>query len=153
MATVVTHPRVIDIKEGYTDRDGFRPIRSQGKTDPSLPDAPVLKRTPGQPQILGKNLWEGPEGSHLIQLAEIAPGDRKYLHRHHHAETIWIILEGEGEFYPDLDTVVPVRPGMICHAYPWEWHGMGNTGDVPLRYISVEGPMMARRPGSSEYAE
>jgi len=37
--------------------------------------------------------------------------------------------------------VVPVRPGVICHGYPWEWHGMGNTGTSRLKYVSVEGPM------------
>jgi mannose-6-phosphate isomerase-like protein (cupin superfamily) len=87
----------------------------------------------------------------MVQLGEVAPGDRKYLHRHHDAETVWLILEGEGEFYPDHDTVIPVEAGLICHAYPGEWHGLGNTGDVPLRYLSFEGPFW--RTDTMEMAE
>jgi mannose-6-phosphate isomerase-like protein (cupin superfamily) len=151
VAETATHPRVIDIKAGYESKEGFRLIKSPGKTNPDMV-APVLSRTPGNAQFNAVNLFEDGRGHHLVQLAEIEPGNRKYLHRHHHAETIWVILEGEGEYYPDPDTVVPIHGGMICHAYPWEWHGMGNTGSQPLRYISVEGPMMPRQ-GWSEFAE
>ena len=52
----------------------------------------------------------------------------------------------------DLDTAVPVRAGMMCHAFPGEWHGLLNTGDVPLRYLSIEGPMFTRET-STEFAE
>jgi mannose-6-phosphate isomerase-like protein (cupin superfamily) len=103
----------------------------------------VVSRTPGAPVFRGCDLWA--DGLHLVQLAEVAPGDRKYLHRHRHlVETVWVILEGEGEFYPDLDAVIPVKAGMICHSFPSEWHGLGNTGDVPLRYLAFEGPFLQR---------
>jgi mannose-6-phosphate isomerase-like protein (cupin superfamily) len=136
----------------YESHDGFVDIVSPGKTEPDAPLPPVVSRTNGKAGFRGLNLWTGPEGHHLIQLAEVAPGDRKYLHRHRFAETAWIVLEGEGEFYPDLETAVEIGPGVILHSYPWEWHGLGNTGDKPLRYISVEGPRLQRE-GTSYFAE
>jgi mannose-6-phosphate isomerase-like protein (cupin superfamily) len=33
-----------------------------------------------------------------------------------------------------------VKPGDVAHALPGQWHGMGNTGKVPLKYLSIEGP-------------
>jgi quercetin dioxygenase-like cupin family protein len=143
--------RVIDVEAGYADPEGFTPIASPGKT-PGTPVATVATRTPGKAQLKGKNLYESAEGCHLVQLAEIPPGNRKYLHRHPLAETVWYILQGEGEFYTDPETVIPVKAGSICHSYPKEWHGLGNTGTEPLRYLSVEGPMF-QRPGSNEFCE
>ena len=144
--------RVVKIAEAYAKGEGFIEIRSPGKTDKDAPAPSVLARSSGKAAFRGLNLFQGGRGHHLIQLAEVAPGNRKYLHRHHHAETVWVILEGEGEFYPDQETAIPVSPGTLCHAYPWEWHGMANTGDHPLRYLSIEGPMFLRE-GSSEFAE
>jgi mannose-6-phosphate isomerase-like protein (cupin superfamily) len=153
MTTVTTtHERVIDINEAYANPEGWTPIRSRGKTNPDMPDPPVAKRTPGKAELRGKNHFRGGEGCHLIQTAEIAPGNRKYLHRHHYAETIWVVLEGEGEFYPNPDEVVPFKAPVILHCYPWQWHGMGNTGSVPIRYISIEGPQTGR-PEAAEFAE
>ncbi len=143
--------RVLEIAEGYADRAAFIDIQSPGKTL-SIGTPPTALRTSGKALIHGNNLWTEGEGANLVQLAEIAPGNRKYSHRHHHAETVWAILEGEGEFYPDLETFIPVKAGMLCHSYPWQWHGMGNTGTTPLRYLSVEGPMIMRD-GWSEFAE
>jgi mannose-6-phosphate isomerase-like protein (cupin superfamily) len=143
--------RVITVNEVYGDATKFIDILSPGRTE-GVPVPSVAQRTSGKPQFRGANLWQGGAGHHLIQLAEIAPGDRKYLHRHHHAETVWLVLEGEGEYYPELDVVVPVAAGTLCHAYPWEWHGLGNTSTNPLRYLSVEGPMFMRQ-GASEFAE
>jgi len=150
---VSTRPRVLDVKEGYASYpEGFVHIKPPGKTDPSWPTPAVSSRLSGKPQIWGKNLYEDSEGFHLVQFAQVNPGDHKYLHRHKQAETVWVIVEGEGEFYPDPDTAIPIKAGMIAHCYPMEWHGVGNTGSGPLRYISVEGPMMSR-PGATEFAE
>jgi mannose-6-phosphate isomerase-like protein (cupin superfamily) len=152
--TIVTkqsYERVASIRDVYERPDEFFERESPGKTDPNLPTPSVVTRTPGTTKFRGRNLWV--EGKNrVIQLAEVAPGDRKYLHRHDSAETVWVIIEGEGEFYPDLDTVIPIAAGMICHAFPGEWHGLGNTGTGPLRYINLEGPFV---PGAVklEYAE
>jgi mannose-6-phosphate isomerase-like protein (cupin superfamily) len=143
--------RVVAIADVLKDSAEFWEVETPATTNPNASTAPVLTRTSGDTRFRGSNLWFGGAGSHIVQLAEIAPGDRKYLHRHNDAETVWVILEGAGEFYPDRETVVPIESGMICHAYPGEWHGLGNTGDVPLRYLLVEGPFW--RVPAIEFAE
>jgi mannose-6-phosphate isomerase-like protein (cupin superfamily) len=143
--------RVVDIEKGYSQREAFKHITTPGRTQGVEGDVSVDVGE-GTPQIAGNNLFEEGRGHHLVQLAEIAPGDRKYIHRHPLGETVWIIYEGEGEFFPDLETAIPVKTGMLLHAYPGEWHGLRNTGDVPLRYLSIEGPMFMRE-GSTEFAE
>ena len=136
--------RVYHISEEYA-ADGlesgrFRRVALKGGVKP-----PVAYRTPGEGAIMGNNLVNRQEvdSCHLIQCAYIEPGNRKYLHHHVNAETIWVVIEGEGEFYggPDLDEVHAVKAGDICHALPGQWHGMGNTGTTRLKYISIEGPM------------
>jgi mannose-6-phosphate isomerase-like protein (cupin superfamily) len=141
--------RVAVISDVYADPANFwetgvaERFGSHAEIATDLPTPSVVSRTPGAPIFRGCNLWD--DGLHLVQLAEVAPGDRKYLHRHRHlVETMWLILEGEGEFYPDLDAVIPVKAGMICHSFPLQWHGLGNTGDVPLRYLVVEGPFLQK---------
>jgi mannose-6-phosphate isomerase-like protein (cupin superfamily) len=134
--------RVYHIDEEYTDESliKFREVALKGGVKP-----PVAYRTPGRGAIMGNNLVDRREldSCHLIQCAYIEPGNRKYLHHHVNAETIWVILEGEGEFYggPDLDEVHSVKAGDVCHSLPGQWHGMGNTGTTRLRYLSIEGPM------------
>ena len=132
-----TRKRVFHAAEEYTKRDKFRVVQMTGGEHP-----PVADRTPGAGMILGNWLVQRPETAtkHLIQLAEVGVGNRKYLHRHLNAETVWFIIEGEGEFYGGPDEVYAVKAGDVCHSLPGEWHGMGNTGTVPLRYLSVEGP-------------
>ena len=131
--------RVFHIEEEYQKQEQFREVALKGGVKP-----PVAYRTPGRGAIMGNNLVDRKEleSCHLIQCAYIEPGNRKYLHHHVNAETIWIIMAGEGEFYggPDLDEVHPVKAGDICHALPGQWHGLGNTGTERLKYISIEGP-------------
>jgi mannose-6-phosphate isomerase-like protein (cupin superfamily) len=132
--------RVYHTTEEYADQSKFREVALKGGVKP-----PVAFRTPGRGAIMGNNLVDRHQvdSCHLIQCAYIEPGNRKYLHHHVNAETVWVILDGEGEFYggPDLDEVHPVKAGDICHALPGQWHGMGNTGTTRLKYISIEGPM------------
>jgi mannose-6-phosphate isomerase-like protein (cupin superfamily) len=136
---VTSNQRVFNVFEQYESPDGFEEVAKRGGTKP-----PVAYRTPGRGAIMGKTLVDRSkvEGCHLIQTAYIEPGNRKYLHRHRHAETVWFILEGEGEFYsgPELTDIHPIKAGDLCHALPGQWHGMGNTGSVPLKYLSIEGP-------------
>ena len=135
----VKQRRVWNIQEEFAKKDQFREIAMTGGTKP-----PVAFRTPGKGAIMGNTFVKRadvPSVMH-IQCAYIEPGNRKYLHYHENAETIWVILEGEGEFYggPNEEDVYPVKAGDVAHALPGQWHGMGNTGKVPLKYFSVEGP-------------
>lgn len=135
----VKQRRVWNIAEEFARKDQFREIAMKGGEKP-----PVAYRTPGKGAIMGNTFVKRadvPSVMH-VQCAYIEPGNRKYLHYHENAETIWVILEGEGEFYggPNEEDVYPVKPGDVAHALPGQWHGMGNTGKVPLKYLSIEGP-------------
>ena len=143
--------RVAVISDVYERLAEFFEVEGSGKPQSDTPIPAVVARTAGDTRFRGSNLWYGGAGSHVVQLAEVAPGDRKYLHRHQDAETIWVILDGVGEFYWDLEKALPIQSGMICHASPGEWHGLGNTGDRPLRYLLIEGPFW--RSLAIEFAE
>lgn len=62
-------------------------------------------------------------------------------HVHPTADTVHIILEGEGEYVIAPDTWVPVKPGDIILSRGGEVHGgRGTNPDRPLRYLVIEGP-------------
>ena len=131
--------RVWNVAELFAQKGAFVEIAKTGGTKP-----PVANRTPGKGAIMGNTFIKRSEVPSImhVQAAYIEVGNRKYLHYHDGAETVWLILEGEGEFYggPNNEDVYPVKAGDIAHALPGQWHGMGNTGKVPLKYFSVEGP-------------
>lgn len=39
----------------------------------------------------------------------IKPGQTLQKHRHHNSDDIWIILQGEGIFYPEPDKEIPLK--------------------------------------------
>lgn len=82
-----------------------------------------------------------PRTKHLIEIVNVDPGFKKFHHWHENAETVMYVIEGEGEFFLDKNNSVPVKAGDITHALPGEIHGMRNTGNTPLRYLVVEGPL------------
>lgn len=84
---------------------------------------------------------EHPLNKHLIEIVNIEPGRGKYSHWHDNAETFAVILEGRGEYLLDEDGGLPVAPGDFIHSLPGELHGARNTGDGPLRYIKIVGPL------------
>ena len=131
--------RVWSIAEEFARTEAFREIAMTGGTKPA-----VANRTPGKGAIMGNTFIKRAEVPSVlhVQCAYIEPGNRKYLHWHENAETVWVIIEGDGEFYggPNEEDVYPVKAGDIAHALPGQWHGMGNTGKVPLKYLSIEGP-------------
>ena len=83
-----------------------------------------------------------PRAKHLIEIVNVDAGYKKYHHYHNNAETVLLFLQGEGEFFLDENTAVPVKAGDVAHALPGEVHGTRNTSsEKPLRYLVVEGPL------------
>ena len=98
------------------------------------------------PGYFVKKLVTDERTQHMIQFAMLHPGAKK-VHTHPW-ETVFVVLEGEGETYLTEDKTQPIKAGDIVHALPGEDHGFLNTGKQPLRYLTVEGPWnpsMARR--------
>ncbi|CRK85045.1 cupin domain-containing protein [Neobacillus massiliamazoniensis] len=58
----------------------------------------------------------------------LEPGQDLYLHSHSNVDDIWVCIEGEGTYFPDLENEIPIRKGMVLLAKPNQIHGMLNTG-------------------------
>ena len=74
----------------------------------------------------------------------VNPGQRIKAHVHPQGQDTWTILAGEGEYFLDREgTTVKIRAGDILVAHTNEVHGVHNSGDVPLVFISVVCPAEA----------
>ncbi len=71
----------------------------------------------------------------------VEPGQRIDLHSHPTGQDTWIVLAGEGHYFPDQSgEFLPLRPGSIAVAVRGAIHGAINTGPTPLRFVSVVSP-------------
>lgn len=70
------------------------------------------------------------------RVVRIAPGMRNELHKHAH-ETIFVILEGEGEVRLG-DALRPVRAGDVAFVPRWIMHQTRNTSEhTPLVVLAI----------------
>jgi mannose-6-phosphate isomerase-like protein (cupin superfamily) len=127
MADVQTRTRVVHLPDRIAE-GGFHPLTGPGAG--RLGGYTIIDLAPDRERT-----------KHLVEIVNIEPGSSKFNHYHDGAETITIILEGEGEYVLDEDVTVPVKPGDICMSLPGQIHGSRNTGNTPLRYFVVEGPL------------
>jgi mannose-6-phosphate isomerase-like protein (cupin superfamily) len=72
----------------------------------------------------------------LVAVAVVEPG--KAVHRaHRHApEEYLLVVEGSGTWSLD-GKEFPAERGDILYVEPWVYHGLTNTGDVPLIFAVV----------------
>lgn len=71
----------------------------------------------------------------------VEPGQRIELHVHPTGQDTWIVLSGEGQYFPDRsDRSLPLRPGVVAVAARGAVHGALNSGSEPLRFVSVVAP-------------
>lgn len=73
-----------------------------------------------------------------ITRVDIEPGGRQRLH-HHEAEQVYFILDGGGEMTVGQETA-PVGPGDCVFIPGGAPHGLVNSGEEPLRYVSAAAP-------------
>jgi mannose-6-phosphate isomerase-like protein (cupin superfamily) len=69
------------------------------------------------------------------RLVRIPPGRNNERHRHAH-ESIFVILEGQGEVLIG-DTRIPVRKGDVAFVPRWIFHQTSNTGEVDLVVLAI----------------
>ena len=69
------------------------------------------------------------------RLVRIPPGRNNERHRHAH-ESIFVILEGQGEVLIG-DTRIPVRKGDVAFVPRWLFHQTSNTGEVDLVVLAI----------------
>ena len=67
----------------------------------------------------------------------VRPGQQVRLHRHHHAGDVWVCLAGSGLYHPEPGVDVPLRAGQVAVAPKEACHGLTNTGDEDVVFVSV----------------
>jgi quercetin dioxygenase-like cupin family protein len=74
----------------------------------------------------------------------VKSGQKIPAHRHPHGQDTWTILAGTGDYYLDSDGATQsIKAGDVVVAHAGEVHGVTNTGDEPLLFISVVSPAAA----------
>ena len=73
----------------------------------------------------------------------IKPGQTLQKHRHHNSDDIWIVLQGEGVFYPEPDKEVAFRKGQVIVTRKGFCHGAKNTGGEDIIFVSIVAPVPA----------
>ena len=73
----------------------------------------------------------------LTAVAEILPGQEIHPPHQHTAEEFMYIIEGNGTWSMN-GKESPAKPGDVMYAKPWDWHGITNTGEVPLKFFVVK---------------
>jgi mannose-6-phosphate isomerase-like protein (cupin superfamily) len=86
---------------------------------------------------------------HRINIVSVEPHSGKFTHAHEDADTIFVVLEGEGEYLPDNEHSIPMKPGDVAIAVAGQLHGSRNTGSGPFRYLCIEGPLTEKEMKSS----
>src|SRR5690554_1626878 len=71
----------------------------------------------------------------------IPPGEEVPAHYHPSTDDVWIVLEGEGEYYLGNGETYPLKPGIVALAEKGQIHGVKVTGDKPMIFAAVCGPM------------
>lgn len=71
----------------------------------------------------------------------VNPGQKIAAHIHPHGQDTWTILSGSGGYVTDRSGgIVTISAGDVIVAKVGEVHGVINSSDVPLRFISVVSP-------------
>jgi quercetin dioxygenase-like cupin family protein len=97
---------------------------------------------PGEGEPIRSVVSESPEA--VVVAWYIQPGQEIAAHIHPQGQDTWTILSGQGDYY--LDTAgnrTPIQSGDIVVAPTGCVHGVINTGDKPLMFISVVSPANA----------
>jgi mannose-6-phosphate isomerase-like protein (cupin superfamily) len=114
--------RVFALKDLIEDRKGFE--------ERGTPESKLVG-------YKSKILWDDKV---VALIAEIGPGMQKWGHVHPHADSVVVILEGEGEYILDKENTRSVKAGDVCFARAGQIHGVHNSGSQTIRYLCVEGP-------------
>ncbi|MBT8163741.1 MULTISPECIES: cupin domain-containing protein [Arthrobacter] len=117
----------------------------------TLTSAPPRPRTPaGHATVLGVHGAEGQTGwkafytrrelaspTEAVEWATLPPGAVSGEHRHTRTEEIYLILDGNGEFFLN-GAPHPVRRGTLALTTPGNTHGLRNTGNTALNWWVIE---------------
>ena len=71
----------------------------------------------------------------------VPPGEEVPAHYHPATDDVWIVLEGEGEYYLGNGETYPLKPGIVALAEKEQIHGVRVTGDKALVFVAISAPM------------
>ncbi len=75
---------------------------------------------------------------------QVEPGQNIPRHIHPNGQDTWTVLSGKGEYYlDDRGTSEPIVAGDVVVAESGCVHGVFNSGDEPLTFISIVTPANA----------
>ena len=74
----------------------------------------------------------------------VKPGQSVKCHKHPNADDIWIVIEGEGQFHPEVGKDVLVKAGDIIVNKPGDCHGVTNNSDKDFKFLGVLTPIPAQ---------
>jgi mannose-6-phosphate isomerase-like protein (cupin superfamily) len=75
-----------------------------------------------------------------ITRVTVAPGAAQSRHVHASSEQVWYALAGEGTLLLADGARQPFAAGQVVRFVDGEVHGVENTGNVRLEYLSVTAP-------------
>jgi len=101
-------------------------------------DAPALSRGDGLVSRLLHSEHEVPDTDLTITRVTVDPGSSQVCHSHE-PEQVYVILAGEGLMSVGDDQQT-VGAGDLVHIPSNTEHGVENTGDQPLEYLSAATP-------------
>lgn len=80
-------------------------------------------------------------GDAVVVAWYVKPGQRISTHLHPSGQDTWTILSGSGDYcYSETGDSASVTAGDVVVAHAGQVHGVLNTGQVPLVFISVVSP-------------
>jgi len=65
---------------------------------------------------------------------EFLPGQQLQPPHQHADEEFQFVIEGSGTWSLNGQEY-PLKAGDLMYTRPWDWHGIRNSGDVPLRFF------------------
>lgn len=74
----------------------------------------------------------------------VEPGQRIAPHVHSTGQDTWIVISGVGEYQRTAGgDVIPLNAGEVLVAHRGQVHGVLNTGEKPLVFVSVVSPALS----------
>lgn len=68
------------------------------------------------------------------------PGQTLPIHSHALADDIWIVIQGEADYYPECGQMVKIKAGDIVVARKGQKHGMTNNSHECFVMLGIAGP-------------
>lgn len=101
--------------------------------------ADILKNIDNKTKPVKSILFENERMNGVVWY--VPAGGEIPAHYHPSTDDVWVVLEGEGEYFLGDGKTFPLKSGIVALANKEEIHGVRSTGEQPLVVVSVSAPM------------